>query len=131
MSKIHLEKDNSLATTWRHIVKISERYQNFVWKLFCLENVCLRCLKDIFRKKTIKKHREEYIVYISPVQSWPDGDILMICCYDILRDILIDKLDYIYKIFQFWPWIVLLIQRICNISKRHFQNLALAKQKEI
>ena len=72
MSKRHLGKDESPATTSRHIVNISERhlnlddlYQfifrqlNFVQKLFCLETVCLRCLKEIFRKMTIKKYRED------------------------------------------------------------------------
>ena len=33
--------------------------------------------------------------------------------------------------FQFCLWIVLLIQRIFNISKRHLQKLALALEKEI
>ena len=72
MPKRHLEKDDSLATTSRYIAKISERHLNLddvcqfifgqlnlVYKLFCLENVLLRCVKEIFRKKTIKKNRED------------------------------------------------------------------------
>ena len=114
MSKRHLGKDESPATTWRHIVNISERhlnlddlYQfifrqlNFVQKLFYLENVCLRCLKEIFRKMTIKKHREDV-----------SFRFLKTSCYKSL----------ILNIFQTslsLLWIVLHKKIIFKISKYH------------
>ena len=74
-------------------------------------------------------HKKKHFQDIS-VQSWPADDVFKMLRQYIkrysYRQIGLDILD-----IQFCLWIVLLMQIIFNISKRHLQKYTLAKQKEI
>ena len=63
MYKKHLNLDDLYYLASRHL--------NFVSKPFCLEKVCLRCLKGILEKMTSKRYLEDvFLRYLKDISAY-------------------------------------------------------------
>ena len=94
------------------ILNISKMSLSCIWTVLHKKKAFSRYLNTIRIKVTSWWHLQDLLLQHIKRHSY--------------REIGLDILD-----IQFCLWIVLLMQRIFNISKRHLQKLALAKQKEI